>query len=147
MISCTKKLNCILLVDDDLAGNAFHIITLKNAGICNHIRTATSGRKALDYIIKSDEHCEVFPPPDLIFLDINMPAMNGFEFLEEYKKMVHRKKQHPVIIMLTTSSNPEDKERAMESKEVFEFQNKPLTVPAIHEILEKYFLVNNKDWS
>src|SRR5688572_25703149 len=120
--SKNTHINCILLVDDDLAGNAFHTITIKNAGVCDHIKTASNGRKALDYIIKSEEQSELFPKPDLIYLDINMPAMNGFEFLDEYKKLEEKLGLHAVIIMLTTSLNPDDKKRVSEIKEVVEFQ-------------------------
>lgn len=136
-----KKINCILLIDDNPADNEYHKIIIAEANICSHVQVAVDGRKALDYIIKSGEpnQSEAFPKPDLIYLDINMPGMNGFEFLEEYDKLEERLKAKVVIIMLTTSLNPDDKERANMTKEVNEFQNKPLTVEILHETLEKYF--------
>jgi CheY-like chemotaxis protein len=68
-----------------------------------------------------------------------MPGMNGFEFLKEYKKLAPELKSKVVIIMLSTSLNPDDRERANANKDVTEFQNKPLTVELLHETIEKYF--------
>lgn len=136
-----KKINCILLVDDNPADNEFHKIIIKEAGICNHVKVAINGRKALDYIIKSGDpsQSEEFPKPDLIYLDINMPGMNGFEFLEEYHKLDGKLKSKILIIMLTTSLNPDDKKRTMDIKEVSNFQNKPLSVEMLKEVADKYF--------
>ena len=129
------------MIDDNHADNEYHKIIIAEANVCNHVQVAIDGRKALDYIIKSGEvnQSEDFPKPDLIYLDINMPGLNGFEFLEEYHKLDERLKAKVVIIMLTTSLNPDDKIRAMDTKEVAEFENKPLTVEMLHETLEKYF--------
>jgi CheY-like chemotaxis protein len=136
-----KKLNCILLVDDNPADNEFHRIKIKKADVCNQIKVVTSGQAALDYLHKSGEpgQAEEFPKPDLIYLDINMPGMNGFEFLEEYKKLDENLKSKVVIVMLTTSLNPDDRERALSTKQVTEFQNKPLTIETLHDIIEKHF--------
>ena len=136
-----KRINCILLVDDNPADNEFHTIKIRDANICNHIKVAIDGPKALSYIIKSGEEGEneSFPKPDLIFLDINMPGMNGFEFLEEYKKLDERLKSKVVIIMLTTSLNPDDEKLAMNNKDVTDFHNKPLNAKLLQETIEKYF--------
>lgn len=136
-----KKINCILLVDDNPADNEFHKIIIKEADVCNYVKVATNGRKALDYIIKSGEpgQSEEFPKPDLIYLDINMPGMNGFEFLEEYHKLDEKLKSKILIIMLTTSLNPDDQKRTTDIKEVSNFQNKPLTVEMLQEVVAKYF--------
>ena len=68
-----------------------------------------------------------------------MPRMNGFEFLEEYKKLDESLKSKVLIVMLTTSLNPEDRKRAMAFGEVNEFQTKPLSIEVLKEIIEKHF--------
>ena len=105
-----KKVNCILLIDDNEADNVFHKIRITKADVTNHIEVATSGNAALDYIKKAGEpgQAETNPKPDIIFLDINMPGMNGFEFLEEYKKLDERLKSKVIIVMLTNSLGSTD---------------------------------------
>ena len=68
---------CVMLIDDDDDDNFFHSLVLNEMHATEHIEVAENAFKALDYLR------ETFPPPDLIFLDINMPKMNGWEFLEQ----------------------------------------------------------------
>lgn len=135
-----KKVRCVLLVDDDESDNYFHEYIIKKADICEDLKIVTDGAKALDYINNAgiDDNDE-YPLPDIIFLDINMPRMDGFEFLEEYNLLDERLRSGIVITMLTTSLNPHDQERALRSGKVSEFLNKPLTVEMLGEIMKKYF--------
>lgn len=136
-----KNVNCILLVDDDESDNFFHTLTIKEAEFCTQIKIATDGRHALDYILKAlkNEHADEFPKPDIIFLDINMPRMDGFDFLDEYILLDETQMSGIVIIMLTTSMNPYDMEKAMKYKVVRDYRNKPLTTEMLEEITGKYF--------
>ncbi len=140
------KLNCIMLIDDDEPTNFLSSMIIEEAGCAEVIQVADSGEKAIDYFLNSQKFNYAnpkYPWPDLIFLDINMPAMNGWEFLGQYKKL---KKQgnHIIIIMLTTSLNPDDKNKANNTGAVTDFRHKPLTKELLDEVLDKYFAVSLK---
>jgi CheY-like chemotaxis protein len=128
-----KQLNCILLIDDDEPTNFLNKITLEQSGCTRHIRIAQSGQAALEYLRNEN------PRPDLIFLDINMPAMDGWEFLAQYQTLPIEKKADTVLIMLTTSLNPDDEKRTLEIPEVSGFENKPLNQDQLERLLKKYF--------
>ena len=132
------KLNCILLIDDDEPTNFLNRLTIEQSGCVRHIRIAQSGQEALDYL----QYCgpEGSPRPDLIFLDINMPAMDGWEFLERYRILPSDRKAAIVLIMLTTSLNPDDELRTQEIPEIAGFENKPLSQERLNLLLEKYFV-------
>ena len=129
------QLNCILLIDDDEPTNFLNKLTLEQAGCTQQIRIAQSGQEALDYL--QDENAT--PRPDLIFLDINMPAMDGWEFLERYRSLPPARKADIVLIMLTTSLNPDDEKRTRAIPEVAGFENKPLSQEQLNHLLKKYF--------
>jgi CheY-like chemotaxis protein len=135
------NLNCILVVDDDEPTNFFTEMILQESGCVKHIKLVQSAQEALEYLIKSEEpgvDPELYPSPDLIFLDINMPAMNGWEFLEEYKKLSIADKI--IVIMLTTSLFPEDQSKANEMPEISGFEHKPMTPEKLKDILHKHFV-------
>jgi CheY-like chemotaxis protein len=125
-----KKLHSILLVDDNHADNIYHKIVIDEMHAADKVEIVNGGEEALDYL-KANE-------PDLIFLDINMPRMNGWEFLEDYRKQPEHEHK-PVIIVLTTSESPADVEKAKEFKEVSGFKVKPLSEEALNSILEEHF--------
>ena len=134
-----NKLNCILLVDDDEPTNFLNQMVLEELNITKHIKIAQNGKEALSYLEKTDSGDENFPLPELILLDINMPAMNGWEFLQQYAQLPPRQKANVVIVMLTTSLNPDDRAKAEEISEVTGFETKPLTADAIQLLLKNYF--------
>lgn len=136
----STTLNCILVIDDDEPTNFFNQMILEESGCTRHIKIMQSGQEALDYLsVCTQPGCDEneYPRPDLILLDINMPVMNGWEFLEEYKK--YNTECYAKIVMLTTSLFPEDKIKAEETPEISGFENKPLTDEKLKAVLKKYF--------
>lgn len=136
-----KDLHCILLIDDDAPTNYIHRKVIEKAKLDTHVQTTTSGQEALDYLTCQGQFSneEKFPQPGIVFLDINMPGMNGWEFLEDYKQLSDAQKAKVVVVMLTTSINPADRERAEKDGDVTEFMSKPLTVDALKKLVDKYF--------
>ena len=132
-----KKLNSILLVDDDEGTNFLHKLVLEEADIAEEIIFALNGEEALEIIKENSKKNK--PQPDMIFLDINMPRMNGWEFIEEYQKLENTSNIKLLIIMLTVSLNPDDKEKAQNINSISGFINKPLTVEVLKEIMNDYF--------
>jgi len=98
-----KKLDCILLVDDNVNDNFVHFMTIKETDTSKQIKTARDGKKALAYLDQVKENPTEYPFPDLIFLDLAMPGMNGYEFLDKIKNKKLPKAEKPVIIIMTGS--------------------------------------------
>lgn len=132
-----RKLNCILLIDDDEPTNFLHTMIIKRCKCTEKIVAVQGGREALDYLSSKEDN--EHPQPDLIFLDINMPGMNGWEFLEHYKQLDKGQQGRIVVIMLTTSLNPDDASQAKDKVNINRFMNKPLTVKMIDDVLEEHF--------
>ena len=128
------QLNCIMLIDDNKIDNFFHERVIKKANAAKTIVSVESGQEALDYLKTVNGH----PRPDLIFLDINMPGMNGWEFLEQYKQLDKSLQSGMVVVMLSTSQNPDDKEMAKTHGILSDFKTKPLTKEMLADILETY---------
>jgi CheY-like chemotaxis protein len=134
-----QKLNSILLIDDDEPTNFFYRIILEESACTNHIQIEQSGSSALDYIFAPGERQPSQPLPDLIILDINMPGMDGWDFIDKYRELQKDKNFKPVIIMLSTSLNPDDEIKANEIIEISRYMHKPLTKAMLCEIFRTYF--------
>ncbi|HVS96371.1 MAG TPA: response regulator [Puia sp.] len=136
----STRLNCVLLIDDDEPTNFLNRLMLEQAGCTRHIRIARNGQEALDYLRRcGSEGTDEFPRPDLILLDINMPAMDGWEFLDRYRLLPASTTRDIVVFMLTTSLNPDDETRARARPEVAGFENKPLGQPGLDRVLQAFF--------
>lgn len=129
-----KKLQSILLIDDDHINNFIVVSKLKSISLVENIHCVENGDEALTFIKNCIEY-DVNDIPYLIFLDINMPVMDGWEFLTEFEKLdaKHLSKMH--IYMVSSSVYTEDIERSKQYPSVKMFISKPLVKEKIEEII------------
>ncbi len=132
-----KKLEKILLVDDDKANNYINEQLLKELDISKQIHVATSGYKALQYVL---ENCESVHKtcPELIIFDHYMPIMNGMEFIKELHKIDFINKHEVIFILLGIHSKPEDIQE-FKRLGVQEFTSKPLSKEVLLDAYQEYF--------
>ncbi len=131
-------LNSVLLIDDDAISNFLNTRLLKEMHVATDIKVTLNGEEALRFLLQ--ESTESRPLPELILLDINMPVMNGFEFLQAFREMAETNNiSPPVIIILTTSTNARDFEQLKQYEEVEVNLSKPLTEENLQYIIEKHF--------
>ena len=122
----------ILLVDDELITNIVHKSMLERSASSGYIESVNNGQQAIKFL--EDRIAEKTPLPDVIFLDINMPVMNGFQFLEELQHHFAIRREAITIIMLSSSIDKRDRDRAKELG-VETFICKPLDYQAIDSVL------------
>ncbi|WP_299212193.1 response regulator [uncultured Aquimarina sp.] len=132
-----KSVTCVLLIDDDKATNFFNERVVTRHNSFDNINTVQSGKAALEYLTNVKNQTAM--KPDLIFLDINMPAMNGWEFLIEFAKLDKSTTEGIKVILLSTSSNPDDVNESIKNHSVDDFINKPLSLDLLDNVIEKHF--------
>lgn len=127
-----------MLVDDNPSDNFFHEREIKKQNQANIVIAKNTASEALEYLKLQKESKD--PHPDLIFLDINMPGMNGWEFLQAYNQLDKELQSRAIIIMLTTSENADDEAKAKTWDFVSDYMTKPLTKEVLNNIVDKYFI-------
>lgn len=139
-----KPLNLIFLIDDDDTTNFINHRTLVKANIAREIKIYPDAEEALDYLKKAGTTPlpENYQVPDLIFLDIKMPKMDGFEFLEKYQQLNLKSLISTKIMMLTSSASFYDLKRIEQFEEVEKHLSKPLSVADVRELMIEYFPEN-----
>lgn len=134
-------LNCILLIDDEESNNYLHQMIIKHAKIDTFVQVTYDGIEALEFLTCTGRYCDSreYPQPGIIFLDINMPKMNGWEFLEEYIKLPEEQKGKIVMAMLTSSLNQDDIDKSKLNENLKGFISKPLTAKKLMDVVNNNF--------
>jgi CheY-like chemotaxis protein len=131
----------ILVIDDNAVDRYIAKRIIEKFLFAQEIVLQESAREALKYLTSLESFPDLLP--QFIFLDINMPGMNGHEFLEEYTKISETIKRNCVIIIMTSSSHTDDLKRSDNNPLVAHFLNKPLDKEKLEIIKQEFLLQNN----
>ncbi|MEI8280350.1 MAG: response regulator [Bacteroidota bacterium] len=130
------KFSFTLLVDDDSTSNLISERILSKTNLTEKVHVTWNGKEAIDYIVSSiDEGNDIVDCPDFILLDINMPIMDGFEFLDAFQKIDTRGKDIK-IVMLTSSIDRHDMETSKKYP-IHGYITKPLTFEKLLSAVEQ----------
>ncbi|HLF35497.1 MAG TPA: response regulator [Cyclobacteriaceae bacterium] len=129
MAGVKTKYKAVMLVDDNEIDNLINQKMIEAADITETIYTHTGAKSAIEFLrnLEKVEHLSNDILPAVIFLDIDMPLMDGFQFLEEFEKLTAKTKEKCKIVMLTSSINPKDVTRSKGYLHVKKYINKPLS--------------------
>ncbi|HEX8548661.1 MAG TPA: response regulator [Cytophagaceae bacterium] len=127
-----SNIELVMLVDDNDTDNFIHKRVLELTGFCTNIIVKNSGKSALEYLHENKNNLEVLP--NIIFLDINMPIVDGFVFLFEYENFPENLKEKCKIVILSSSDSKRDIDRIVDNEYVINFITKPLSEDALAKL-------------
>lgn len=127
----------ICLVDDDDVYQFTFTKGLKNNQIAKKILVFSDGEEAIDFMIDNIASPEELP--DVIFLDINMPVMDGWQFLEEYVELKPKVGKRITIYMVSSSVDPTDMDRAKKMSDISDYLIKPVSHEQLNEIIQELY--------
>lgn len=131
-----KPIDLVMLVDDNDTDNFISKRIIEITSFADRVEVKNSGKSALDYLTFNQDAPENLP--SIIFLDINMPVVDGFVFLYEFEKFRELVRTKCKVIILSSSDNKRDIDKIVNNNYVIKFITKPLTEISLEEIKRKY---------
>ncbi|WP_159021042.1 response regulator [Algibacter sp. L3A6] len=131
----------ICIVDDDDIYQFTVVKTLELLEFEKNIKVFSDGEEALEFLLSNlNQNDEL---PDVIFLDINMPIMDGYQFMEEYVKIKSKLGKKTVIYMVSSSVDPVDIEKAKRISDISDYIIKPIEPGKLKSIMEELIKGSN----
>jgi CheY-like chemotaxis protein len=124
----------LLCVDDDKITQTLNKLIVTRASFAEEIITRMNGKEALDFYTDLCNDAAVENYPELIFLDLNMPCMNGWDFLDEFVEKFQMRFCNTRVVILSSSIAPAEKAKAAKYPIVIDYLSKPLTINALKTI-------------
>lgn len=128
------RFNKAMIIDDSLTDRYIAEHYLRKCFIAAYVIAQASAIEALEYLKEFADNSDELP--EIIFLDIRMPLMDGFEFLSEYEKLPFSVIEHCIVVMVSSTIDPGDHERIKENRFVKKFINKPLNKEKLLELCD-----------
>ncbi len=132
MVNNIKQIELVMLVDDNDTDNFISRRIIEITRFADNVIIKNSGKSALEYLEQNKTNNEQIP--DIIFLDINMPIVDGFVFLYEFEKFEDQLKDKCKVVILSSSDNKRDIDKIVNNDHVIKFITKPLTEFALDEV-------------
>lgn len=134
----TKKINSVMLIDDNEIDNLINQKMIESINLSDNIFIHSGAKSALEYLknIQKITSDNIEFLPELIFLDLDMPLMDGFQFIDEFEKLNENTKKYCKIILLTSSLDPKDMAKSKKNVNILKHLNKPLTQENLRKLLD-----------
>lgn len=130
------KLDCVMLVDDSMSDNFLHERMIQRMGVARHVVTMRTGHGAIDHLTSYDK--KTCLPPQLILLDVEMPGMDGWQFLEAYDKL-HQSDKSAEIVMMVAAEDAPEVEQAKSNPSIKDYIVKPITDESLEGLMQMHF--------
>ncbi len=124
----------VLSIDDDKSSQFLMHAYLKDEDFCSNFVTKVNGQEAIDYLTKLSTEASVKGWPDVIFLDINMPVLDGWGFMARFKELCQLHRQYPIVVMVSATQTAEDLAKVEAEPLILNLTLKPINSRTIDQL-------------
>ncbi|MBC7653798.1 MAG: response regulator [Oligoflexus sp.] len=128
----SKKVQRAFIIDDDEVYVYAIKRLIKIQNLCEEVLVFTDGQQAVDYLLENKD--DVTPMPEVIIIDVNMPVLDGWGFINEFQKIDFNLTNNTKLFMVSSSIDPRDVKKAKEIPMIIKYIFKPITFEELKEV-------------